>query len=63
MDGCLLRLHPSDGKKMSKRLKNYPDPTEILNAYGADALRCACLGRGGGGRGLMGTRNGMSGCT
>ena len=28
-----------DGKKMSKRLKNYPDPTNILEAYGADALR------------------------
>jgi isoleucyl-tRNA synthetase len=29
----------ADGKKMSKRLKNYPDPTEIVNEYGADALR------------------------
>ncbi len=29
----------SDGKKMSKRLKNYPDPLEIVNKYGADALR------------------------
>ncbi|MDR0994392.1 MAG: isoleucine--tRNA ligase [Verrucomicrobiota bacterium] len=28
-----------DGRKMSKRLKNYPDPTDILNKYGADALR------------------------
>ena len=28
-----------DGKKMSKRLKNYPDPTKILDNYGADALR------------------------
>jgi isoleucyl-tRNA synthetase len=28
-----------DGKKMSKRLKNYPDVTYILDAYGADALR------------------------
>ncbi|MGI6496138.1 MAG: isoleucine--tRNA ligase [Kiritimatiellia bacterium] len=28
-----------DGKKMSKRLKNYPDPTQILDLYGADALR------------------------
>ena len=28
-----------DGKKMSKRLKNYPDPNHILEAYGADALR------------------------
>uniref|UniRef100_A0A060T467 Isoleucine--tRNA ligase, cytoplasmic n=1 Tax=Blastobotrys adeninivorans TaxID=409370 RepID=A0A060T467_BLAAD len=29
----------ADGKKMSKRLKNYPDPMEILTKYGADALR------------------------
>ena len=28
-----------DGKKMSKKLKNYPDPQEILDNYGADALR------------------------
>lgn len=28
-----------DGRKMSKRLQNYPDPTEVLNKYGADALR------------------------
>lgn len=28
-----------DGKKMSKRLKNYPDPAEIIRKYGADALR------------------------
>jgi len=24
---------------MSKRLKNYPEPTTIINAYGADTLR------------------------
>lgn len=28
-----------DGKKMSKRLKNYPDPTLIMDNYGSDALR------------------------
>ncbi len=28
-----------DGKKMSKRLKNYPDPREVIETYGADALR------------------------
>ncbi len=28
-----------DGKKMSKRLKNYPDPLYILDNFGADALR------------------------
>jgi len=29
----------ADGKKMSKRLKNYPDPMEVVNKYGADAIR------------------------
>ncbi len=28
-----------DGKKMSKRLKNYPDPMEVVEKYGSDALR------------------------
>eukprot|EP00494_Astrolonche_serrata_P024267 UN24525 len=28
-----------DGKKMSKRLKNYPDPMEVVNECGADAVR------------------------
>ncbi|MCX6809292.1 MAG: isoleucine--tRNA ligase [Candidatus Berkelbacteria bacterium] len=28
-----------DGKKMSKRLKNYPDPSDIFDRYCADALR------------------------
>ncbi len=28
-----------DGKKMSKRLKNYPDPNVMLDTYGADAIR------------------------
>ena len=28
-----------DGKKMSKRLKNYPDPEIVIAAHGADALR------------------------
>jgi len=28
-----------DGKKMSKRLQNYPDPMEVVDKYGADALR------------------------
>jgi isoleucyl-tRNA synthetase len=28
-----------DGKKMSKKLKNYPDPMEVVEKYGADALR------------------------
>lgn len=29
----------ADGKKMSKRLKNYPDPGFVVEKYGADALR------------------------
>ncbi len=28
-----------DGKKMSKRLKNYPEPDILLEKYGADAMR------------------------
>ncbi len=28
-----------DGKKMSKKLKNYPDPTTVMEKYGADAMR------------------------
>lgn len=32
-----------DGKKMSKRLQNYPDPMEIVEKYGADALRLYLL--------------------
>ncbi len=28
-----------DGRKMSKSLKNYPDPTAVLDQFGADALR------------------------
>ncbi|XP_044159011.1 isoleucine--tRNA ligase, cytoplasmic [Bufo gargarizans] len=29
----------SDGQKMSKSKKNYPDPIHVINNYGADALR------------------------
>ncbi|CAN0926680.1 Isoleucine--tRNA ligase, cytoplasmic [Linum grandiflorum] len=28
-----------DGKKMSKKLRNYPSPMDVINDYGADALR------------------------
>ncbi len=28
-----------DGRKMSKSLRNYPDPMDLLNQHGADALR------------------------
>jgi isoleucyl-tRNA synthetase len=38
---CIVHgnLLAADGRKMSKRLKNYPDPMEIVQRYGADALR------------------------
>ena len=32
-----------NGQKMSKRLQNYPDPMEIVDKYGADALRFALM--------------------
>lgn len=32
-----------DGKKMSKRLLNYPDPIEVIDKYGADAVRLYML--------------------
>jgi len=32
-----------DGKKMSKKLKNYPDPLVVMEKYGADALRSYLL--------------------
>ena len=28
-----------DGKKMAKKLKNYPDPMEVMEKYGADPVR------------------------
>lgn len=33
----------ADGKKMSKSLKNYSDPMDIVDQYGADALRFALM--------------------
>jgi isoleucyl-tRNA synthetase len=32
-----------DGKKMSKRLRNYPDPMEVVSRHGADAVRFALM--------------------
>ena len=32
-----------DGKKMSKSLKNYPDPKELIEKWGADAFRLYTL--------------------
>jgi isoleucyl-tRNA synthetase len=33
----------SDGAKMSKRLRNYPDPVAMFDAHGSDAMRWALL--------------------
>jgi isoleucyl-tRNA synthetase len=33
----------NDGQKLSKSLRNYPDPTEVLDSVGADAMRWAML--------------------
>ena len=33
----------TDGRKMSKNFKNYPDPKEMLQKYGGDALRLYLL--------------------
>ncbi len=35
-----------DGKKMSKSLKNFPDPWDMLNKYGADVIRLYMLNSG-----------------
>ncbi len=32
-----------DGQKLSKRLKNYPDPVEVFDTIGSDAMRWALL--------------------
>ena len=32
-----------DGRKMSKRLQNYPDPVGVIDKYGADAVRLYLL--------------------
>lgn len=39
MSQYLVYFFCSDGQKMSKRLKNYPDPVAVVHKYGADALR------------------------
>jgi len=33
-----------DGRKMSKRLRNYPDPIEMVDEFGADTLRLYLMG-------------------
>ena len=36
---CHGILLGDDGRKLSKRLRNYPDPDDVFDTYGADALR------------------------
>lgn len=43
---CHGVLLGEDGRKMSKRLRNYPDPMELVTTHGSDALRVALLTSG-----------------
>jgi isoleucyl-tRNA synthetase len=40
---CHGVLLGADGRKMSKRLRNYADPMDVVAAHGSDALRIALL--------------------
>ena len=40
---CHGVLLAEDGRKMSKRLRNYPDPMKLVDEHGSDALRVALL--------------------
>lgn len=40
---CHGVLLGADGRKMSKRLRNYPDPLDVVGQHGSDALRIALL--------------------
>lgn len=40
---CTGLIMAEDGKKMSKSLKNYPDPWELMTKVGADSLRMYML--------------------
>ena len=44
-DNCIVNgiVLAEDGKKMSKRLQNYPEPDLVMEKYGADALRMYLL--------------------
>jgi isoleucyl-tRNA synthetase len=43
---CHGVLLGEDGRKLSKRLRNYPDPMHLVAEHGSDALRAALLGSG-----------------
>ena len=40
---CTGFINASDGKKMSKKLKNYTDPIELMDKYSADSFRYLML--------------------
>lgn len=40
---CTGHINASDGKKLSKKLKNYTDPMDLMNAYSADSFRFLML--------------------
>lgn len=44
-DNCIVNgiVLAEDGKKMAKKLKNYPEPDTVMEKYGADALRLYLL--------------------
>jgi isoleucyl-tRNA synthetase len=44
-NNCIVggMLLADDGRKLSKRLRNYPDPSEMIETHGADALRLYLL--------------------
>jgi isoleucyl-tRNA synthetase len=44
-ENCLVHgiLLGDDGQKLSKRLRNYPDPQDVFDNIGADAMRWAML--------------------
>lgn len=41
---CTGFINAADGKKMSKKLKNYTDPNELMDAHGADSFRFLLMG-------------------
>jgi len=42
---CLGHIMGEDGRKLSKRLKNYSEPALIFDKYGADALRWSFISK------------------
>ena len=41
---CTGFINAADGKKMSKKLKNYTDPMDLMDKYSADSFRFLMLG-------------------